>query len=154
SPDPKLSFPDRNSRSAKAYPIGQMSSGTRGSIHCSLSREGRKMSKHTTYIRLLSTVGLVGLLAAVPNVRTGSAQNLNDMVRTLNNVVNPGDAQRLEDQARRNGRLQEERYWRDYRAGLASPGSYRGDYRDPRDEGFQGDSGYRGYRDPRDYRDP
>ena len=65
------------------------------------------------------------------------------MVRTLNNVLNPDDARRLEDQARRNGRLQEERYWHDYRAGLGSSDRYRRDYRDPRDEGFQGDSGYR-----------
>jgi hypothetical protein len=92
---------------------------------------------------------------------------MNDMVRTLNDVLNPGDAQRLEDQARRNGRPQEERYWRDYRADLESPdryhrdypdryrGDYRGgdDYRGRRDEGYQGYSGYRGdYRDQRDYR--
>jgi hypothetical protein len=100
----------------------------------------------------------------VSGVTTGSAQNLNDMVRTLNNVVNPGDARRLEDQARRNHRPQEERYWRDYRAGLDSPDRNRrdydrpeyrdrSDYRGPRDEGFQGDSGYRrDYRDQRDYR--
>ena len=115
------------------------------------------MSRHLTCKRLLCTAGLVGLLAAVPGVRTGSAQSVNDMVRTLNSALNPGDAQRLEDQARRNGRSQEERYWRDYRAGLGSldryhgdyPGygsdadRYRGDYRGPRDEGYQGYSGYR-----------
>ena len=66
------------------------------------------MSRHSTSMKLLCTAGLVGFLAAVPGVRTGSAQNANDMVRTLNNVLNPSDAQRLEDQARRNGRLQEE----------------------------------------------
>jgi hypothetical protein len=124
------------------------------------------MSQRSICMKLLCTAGLVGLLAAVPGVRKGSAQGVNDMVRTLNNVLNPSDAQRLEDQARRNGRLEEERYWRDYRAGLESSGRYRrdyrhdddryrgrSDYRDPRDEGFQGGSGYRGdYRDPRDYR--
>ena len=110
------------------------------------------MSRNSIGVRLLGAAGLVGLAAAVPNAHTASAQNLNDAVRTLNNMVNPGDAQRMEDQARPNGRYQEERYWHDYRAGLESPGRYRGDYRDPRDEGFQGDSGYRGYRDPRDYR--
>jgi hypothetical protein len=94
---------------------------------------------------------------------TGSAQSVNDMVRTLNNVLNPNDAQRLEDQARRNGRPQEERYWHDYRAGLDSPDRSRrdygpdyrgrGDYRYQRDEGFSGDSGYRrDYPDQRDYR--
>jgi hypothetical protein len=118
-------------------------------------------------MRLFCTAGLVGLLAMAPGARTGSAQSMNDMVRTLNNVLNPSDAQRLQDQARRNGRPQEERYWRDYRAGLESPdrgrrddrerdrGDYRSrdDYRDRRDQGYQGDTGYRSdYRDQRDYR--
>jgi len=114
-------------------------------------------------MKLLCSVGLVGLLTMVPGAHTGSAQNLNDMVRTLNNIVNPSDAQRLEDQARRNGRVQEERYWHDYRAGLDSPDrnrrdygpDYRGrrDYGYQRDPGYSGDSGYgRGYPDQRDYR--
>src|SRR5215831_12384894 len=122
-----------------------------------MSRNSRSMQL------LLCSVGLVGLLAIVPTARPGSAQNLNDMIRTLNNIVNPGDARRLEDQARRNGQPQEERYWRDYRAGLDSPDRYRrdygpepsgrGDYRYQRDEGYSGDSGYRrDYRDQRDYR--
>ena len=120
------------------------------------------MSRHSISSKLLCSVGMVGLLAMVPGARIASAQSVNDMVRTLNNIVNPGDAQRLEDQARRNGRYQEERYWHDYRAGLDSPyqsdrdyrPDYRGrsDYRYPRDEGYSGDSGYRrDYRDPRDY---
>jgi hypothetical protein len=124
------------------------------------------MSRRSTHMSLLWAAGLIGLLAVVPGARTSSAQSVNDMVRTLNNVLNRGDAQRLEDQARRNGRPQEERYWRDYRAGLDSPDRYRGDYpdrdrgdyrsrgdyRDPRDESYQG-YGHRGdYSDPRDYR--
>jgi len=111
-------------------------------------------------MRLLCTTGLVGLMAVVPDARTGSAQSMNDMVRTLNNVLNPGDAQRLEDQARRNGRSQEERYWRDYRAGLDSPDRYRHDYGRDGDRPYyrgqgddRSDSGYpRDYRDQRDYR--
>src|SRR4029077_5506618 len=140
---------------------------TRGPIDCSLNREDRKMAQHSTCMRLLCTAGLVGLLAVVPGARTGSAQSMNDMVRTLNNVMNPGDAQRLEDQARRNGRSQEERYWRDYGAGLESPDRDRRDYRDrdrgdyrsrddhrQRNDGYRGDSSYRSdYRDQRDYRD-
>jgi hypothetical protein len=131
------------------------------------------MSRHSCMrllpcMRLLRTTGLVGLSAVVPGARTGSAQSMNDMVRTLNNVMNPGDAQRLEDQARRNRRPQEERYWHDYRAGLESSDPNRRDYRDRdrgdyrsrddycdrRDQGYQGDSGYRpDYRgDQRDYR--
>ena len=75
------------------------------------------MSRHSTCKRLPCTAGLLGLVVAVSGASTASAQSVNDMVRTLNNVLNPGDAQRLEDQARRSGRPQEERYWRDYRAG-------------------------------------
>src|SRR6516162_8963280 len=130
------------------------------------------MSRHSTCKRLPCTAGLLGLVVAVSGASTGSAQSVNDMVRTLNNVLNPGDAQRLEDQARRNGRPQEERYWRDYRAGLEAPGrdrrdygdrdygdrdrgDYRGsgDYRDRRGEAYRGDSGYRrDYGDQPDYR--
>ena len=66
------------------------------------------MSRYSTFMRLPCIAGLVGLLAAVSGASTASAQSVNEMVRTLNNVLNPGDAQRPEDQARRNGRLQEE----------------------------------------------
>jgi hypothetical protein len=62
------------------------------------------MSRHSTCMRLLCTAGL---LAVVPGAPPGSAQSMIDMLRTLNNVLNPGDAQRLEDQASRNGRPQE-----------------------------------------------
>ena len=80
------------------------------------------MSRYATPMRLLCTTGLVALLWMAPGARTGFAQSVNDMVRTLNNIVNPGDAQRLEDQARRNDRPQEERYWHDYhRADLSRP---------------------------------
>ena len=109
------------------------------------------MPNHSRYVRLFCAAALVGFVAAVPGARTGSAQNLNDMVRTLNNVVNPGDARRMEDLARRNGRLEEEHYWRDYRAGLEYRDRYGREPRDYRDEGFQGDSRYRSYREPRDY---
>src|SRR5215472_11524710 len=88
------------------------------------------MSRHLICIKLVCTAGLIGLLTVVPGARTGSAQTVSDMVRSLNNVLNPGDAQRLEDQARRNHRPQEERYWRDYRAVLESPDQYRRDYPD------------------------
>ncbi len=97
-----------------------------------------------------------------PDARTGSAQSMNDVVRTLNNIVNPSDAQRLEDQARRNGRPQEERYWRDYRAGLGAPDRNRpeygpdyrgrGDNRYQRDEGYSRDSEYRRQYPDSDYR--
>ncbi len=65
--------------------------GTGAPIDCSPNEgsnenvewEGRNMFQHSTSIRLFCTAGLVGLLAAVPGARTGSAQNMNDMVRTL-----------------------------------------------------------------------
>jgi hypothetical protein len=47
-----------------------------------------------------------------------SAQGVGDIVRGLNAVINPGDAQRLEDQARRNKQPAEEQYWQEYRVGL------------------------------------
>jgi hypothetical protein len=62
-----------------------------------------------------------------------SAADLNSVARSLNAVPNPGDAQRLEDQARRNQRIEDERYWHSYRMGLEDQrrresGSQYGDY--------------------------
>jgi hypothetical protein len=48
----------------------------------------------------------------------GSADVLKSVVRTLNEIINPEDAWRLEDQARHHDRPSEERYWRNYGAGL------------------------------------
>ena len=70
--------------------------------------------------RLLHTVSIVGLMSALA-AHPLSAQGVGDIVRGLNAVINPGDAQRLEDQARRNNQPAEERYWRDYRTGLEAP---------------------------------
>ena len=47
------------------------------------------MSRHSTFMRVLYIAGAVGLLAVAPGASTGSAQSVNDMVRTLNNVLNP-----------------------------------------------------------------
>jgi hypothetical protein len=85
--------------------------------------------------RLLYSVGVIGLLGALAS-HPLRAQGVTDIVRGLNAVMNPGDAQRLEDQARRNNRPAEERYWRDYRTGLETPG------RSP-DTGARRDSGDR-----------
>jgi hypothetical protein len=63
-----------------------------------------------------SVAGLVTIGAAVP--RPASAQDANRIIGTLNAILNPQDAQRLEERARREGREEERRYWRDYRAGL------------------------------------
>jgi hypothetical protein len=59
-----------------------------------------------------------GVIATASASLSASAQDVNQVVRTLNAIVNPQDALRLEDRARRDGRADEERYWRDYRAGL------------------------------------
>lgn len=61
---------------------------------------------------------VAGLIALGQAPQPASAQELNRIVRTLDAVLNPQDAQRLEERARHEGRGDEERYWRDYRAGL------------------------------------
>jgi hypothetical protein len=47
-----------------------------------------------------------------------SADNLKSVVRTLNAIVNPEDAWRLEDQARHYQRQDEANYWHGYATGL------------------------------------
>ena len=77
--------------------------------------------------KLLYVAGVIGLASTVAP-HSLSAQGVSDIVRTLNAVINPGDAQRLEDQARRNNQPAEERYWRDYRAGLETHDRSRDTY--------------------------
>ena len=72
------------------------------------------------YQRLLYGAAVLGV-AGVLSTQPGAAQGVGDIVRGLNSVINPGDAQRYEDQARRSNRPAEERYWRDYRTGLERP---------------------------------
>jgi len=93
--------------------------------------------------RVLYTASVVGLLSAL-TAHPLSAQGVTDIVRSLNAVINPGDTQRLEDQARRNNRPAEERYWRDYRTGLETPNRSR-------DTGVRRDYGDRRF-DPNDPR--
>jgi hypothetical protein len=93
------------------------------------------MSRLSTYGSRLYTAGMIGFLVIVPGAGSAGAQNLNDMVRGLNSVLNPNDARRLEDQAYQNGRWDEQRYWHDYGAELASSNRYRQYYGpDPRDQ--------------------
>jgi hypothetical protein len=89
--------------------------------------------------RLYCLAGLAGLAAIASAPQPGSAQELNQIVRTLNAVLNPHDAQRLEERARREGRADEEHYWRDYRAGL--------EHRPPGREEPRYGEGERRYRD-------
>jgi hypothetical protein len=109
------------------------------------------MNKSPFYVRLAYTVGAIGLMSAL-SAHPLSAQGVGDIVRGLNNVINPNDAQRLEDQARRNNRPAEERYWRDYRTGLDSPdrnrhAGVRRDYGDSREPTSRFDAS-----DPRSFR--
>jgi len=73
---------------------------------------------------LLAGVAAVLALAAAP-VPT-SAQEVNRVVRTLDRILNPQDAGRYEERARRNHRPEEEQYWRDYRTGLEAQRRDRG----------------------------
>ena len=110
------------------------------------------MSRLSTYGSRLCTAGMIGFLAVVPGAGSVCAQNLNDMVRGLNSVLNPNDARRLEDQAYQNGRWDEQRYWHDYGAGLAHSNRNRRDYGpDPRDQWRYGSRG--GYGDWDQYGD-
>ena len=104
------------------------------------------MTNSLIYPRLFYTAALVGLIGVLP-AQPSSAQGVGDIVRGLNAVINPSDAQRFEDQARRNNRPAEERYWRDYRSGLETPDRSRdtGPRRDYGDRRF--DPG-----DPRTFR--
>src|SRR5215469_10653801 len=90
-------------------------------------------------------VCLIGAASAVA-IAVGSpasADSVKSVVRTLNAIVNPEDAWRLEDQARRYHRPNEERYWRDYGAGLEQQRRERGEAVPPR-------GGWHGYSIPID----
>ena len=99
------------------------------------------MSRLSTYGCVVCTAGLIGFLAVMPGAGSAYAQSMNDVVRSLNSVLNPNDARRLEEQAYRNGRSDEQHYWHNYRAGLESS-RYRRDYGP--DRGDQGRYGERG----------
>jgi hypothetical protein len=72
---------------------------------------------------LAFVVGLGMVAYAPPPV---SAEELNKVVRTLDRILNPQDARRYEERARRSHRPEEERYWRDYRSGLEEQRRGRG----------------------------
>ena len=68
------------------------------------------MARLSMRTRLLCAAGAVGLMTGIPVAHPASAQGLNDIVLNLNNTMNPNGAQRREDQARRDGRLEAGRY--------------------------------------------
>ena len=90
---------------------------------------GEEMLARWFYAAGLTGVVVIG--SAVPG--PAPAQDVNRIVGTLNAILNPQDAARLEERARREGREEERRYWQDYRAGL--------EHRRPEPEAY--DQGYR-----------
>jgi hypothetical protein len=74
------------------------------------------MAKFSMRTTLLCAAGAIVLMTAIPVAHRASAQGLNDIVRNLNNTINPSDAQRREDQARRReGWSEQEQYGRGHR---------------------------------------
>jgi hypothetical protein len=89
-----------------------------------------------TWFYVAGLVGVITIGASAPG--PASAQDVNRIIGTLNAILNPQDAARLEERARREGREEERQYWRDYRAGLEQrrpepEGAYREGYR----QGYQ-----------------
>jgi hypothetical protein len=74
----------------------------------------------------LFLVGVAGI-AAVCCGSPASADDLKSVVRTLNAIINPEDAWRLEDQSHRYGQPVEGRYWHQYGAGLVQQRQLRGE---------------------------
>ena len=77
----------------------------------------------TVAVCLVGAVGIVAIAGGSP----ASAEDLKSVARTLNAIVNPEDAWRLEEQARHHDRPNEERYWRSYGAGLEQQRRERGE---------------------------
>jgi hypothetical protein len=101
------------------------------------------MARRSMRARLRCAAGAIVLMTAIPVAHPASAQSINDIVRNLNNTMNPNDAQRREDQARR-------------REGWSEEGQYRHGHRPTsesreynRDGGDQGDYGDRRDNDQR-----
>src|ERR1700738_4989242 len=66
------------------------------------------MARLSMRARLLCAAGAVGLMTVIPVAHPASAQGLNDIVRNLNNTMNPNGAQPREDQARREDQVRRE----------------------------------------------
>ena len=79
---------------------------------------------------------LLGMVSpvAIAVMSPASAESLKSVVRTLNAIINPEDAWRLEDQARHHDRSSEARYWHDYGAGLEQQRRERGETVPPHGE--------------------
>jgi hypothetical protein len=96
----------------------------------SLSENPLEGDLRTVAVCLIGAVSALAIAVGSP----ASADSLKSVVRTLNAIVNPEDAWRLEDQARRYRRPNEERYWRNYGAGLEQQRRERGEAVPPHGE--------------------
>jgi hypothetical protein len=94
-------------------------------------------------MRMLGLAGAAALLIATCG-EPAAAGDLKSVVRTLNAIINPEDAWRLEDQARRYHQQEEARYWHGYADGLTRQ---RREHREPVPE-YRGWGGYGGPVDP------
>jgi hypothetical protein len=72
-------------------------------------------------MRTLLMIGFASL-AAVALIPQAPAQ---DLGRVLHAITEPDEARRYEEQAHRNGRPDEERYWQRYSAGLHEQQAHR-----------------------------
>src|SRR3984893_14020529 len=70
------------------------------------------MARPSMRARLLCAAGAIVLMTAMPVAHPVAAQGLNDIVRNLNNTMNPNAAQLREIQARRPGGRSEEGQYR------------------------------------------
>jgi hypothetical protein len=99
------------------------------------------MARPSMRARLLCAAGAIVLMTAIPVAHPVSAQGLNDIVRNLNNTMNPNAAQLRENQARRPGGRSEEGQYRHGNRPTSESREYnrdggdRGDYGDRRDNG-------------------
>jgi len=82
------------------------------------------MARLSMRARVLCAAGAIVLMTAIPVAHPASAQGLNDIVRNLNNTMNPNDVQRREDQARREDQVRREDQAR-HREGRSEDGQYR-----------------------------
>jgi hypothetical protein len=92
--------------------------GTGASISCSDAGEYQNSNLENDMRASLALVVGAASVVAIGYAAPVSAENLKSVVRTLNAIVNPEDAWRLEDQARRFNRPNDEHYWHNYADGL------------------------------------
>src|SRR6202035_2415947 len=107
------------------------------------------MANFSMPARLLCAAGAIVLMTAIPVAHPASAQGLNDIVRNLNNTMNPNDTQRREDQARRADQARRREGWsgqEQYEHGHRRTSEFR-EYN--RDGGYRGDYGDRRENDQR-----